>query len=77
MFLFVFAGAKRKSGKIAKFLFSYVPQTPWEGLIKGVAVFSLQKVRDSGGDSGVFLIYFAVLSLAFELKTSFGSLAIP
>ena len=41
MFLFVFAGAKRRSGEIAKFQFL-------------IATFSLQKVPESAGDSGAF-----------------------
>ena len=62
MFLFVFARAKRRSGEIAKFQFLILPND-------GVATFSLKKVPESAGDSGNFLfIYFAVLSLVFELK---------
>ena len=71
MFLFVFAGAKRRIGELSEFRF-LIP-------IRGVAKFNLkikQKKTVSAGDSGVFLlfffvcffIYFAVLSLAFELK---------
>ena len=61
MFLCMFAGAKRRSGEIAKFQF-LIPAN-W-----GVATFSLQKVPESADDGGIFLVYFAVLSLVFELK---------
>ena len=61
MFLFVFAEAKWRSGKIAKFQF-LIPAN-W-----GAATFSLQKVPERAGDSGVFLTYFAVQSPDFELK---------
>ena len=47
MFLCVFAGAKRRSGEIAKCQF-LIPAN------SGVATFSLQKVSESAGDSGVF-----------------------
>ena len=50
MFLCVFAGAKRKSGKIAKF--QYLIPAHW-----GIATFSLQKVPESAGDSGVFSLF--------------------
>ena len=45
MFLCVFVGAKRRSGEIAKFQF-LIPAE--------VATFSLQKVPEKAGDSGVF-----------------------
>ena len=46
MFLFVFAGAKRKVVKL-QFLF-LIPAN------RGVATFSFQKVPESAGDRGVF-----------------------
>ena len=62
MLLFVFAGAK-SSREISKFLFLISAN-------EGIATFSLQEVQESAGDSTVvlFLVYFAVLSLVFELK---------
>ena len=51
MFLFVFAGAKRRIGEIAKFQF-LIPANC------GAATFSLQKVPESSGDSGVFYYLF-------------------
>ena len=54
MFLFVFAGAKSRSGKITKFQF-LIPAN-W-----GVATFSLQKVPENAGDSGVFFSLFILL----------------
>ena len=47
MFLFVSAGAKRRSGEISQFQF-LIPAN------SRVATFSLQKVPESAGDSGVF-----------------------
>ena len=46
MFLFVFAGAKRRSGEIAKFQFLI----PANGLLHSAS----QKPPESAGDSGVF-----------------------
>ena len=60
MFLFVFDGAKRRS-EIAKFQF-LIPAN------RGVATFSLQKVPKMQATVGFLFIYFAVLSLVFELK---------
>ena len=65
MFLFVFAGAKRRSGEIAKFQF-LIPAN-W-----GVATFSLQKVSESAGDSGVFLHLFFCAKPGLWIKTKFG-----
>ena len=59
--VWVFAGAKWRSGEIAKFQF--LTHANW-----GVATFSLQNVPESAGDGGIFPFYFAVLSLVFELK---------
>ena len=64
MFLFVFAGAKRRSDEISKFQL-FIPAN------RGVVTFSLLKVPESAGDSGVFFflfIYFAVLNLVFKSK---------
>ena len=47
MFLCVFAGAKRRSGEIAKFQF-LIPAN------SGVVTFRLQKVPESAGDGGLF-----------------------
>ena len=67
MFLFVFAGAKRKSGEFVKFQF-LIP-AKW-----GVATFSLQKVLVT---VVFFLIYFAELSLVFELKQNLEAQPYP
>ena len=50
MFLFVFAGAKRRTGEIATFQF--LISANW-----GKATFSLQKVPESSGDNGVFSLF--------------------
>ena len=50
MFLFVFAGAKRRSVEITKFQFLI----PANG---GVATVSLQKVPESAGDSVFFSLF--------------------
>ena len=63
MILCVFAGAKRRSGEIAKFQFLIHTNS-------GVSTFSLQKVPESAVTVVFVLIYFAVLSLVFELKHS-------
>ena len=60
MFLFVFAGTREEMVKFQSFSFWFVPAN-WR-----VDTFSLKNVPKSAGDSGVFLIYFAVLSLVFE-----------
>ena len=70
MFLFVFAGAKRRSGKIAKFQF--LRPANW-----GVATFSLQNVPESAGDSGVFPYLFCCAKPCLWIKTKFGRPAIP
>ena len=61
MFLCVFAGAKGRSGEIAKFQF-LIPAS-W-----GVATFSLQKVPESAGDSGVFPYLFCYANPKQNLK---------
>ena len=61
MFLIVFAGAKERRGEISKF--QIMISAKW-----GVATFSLPNVLERTGGSGIFLIYFAALSLVFELK---------
>ena len=61
MLLFVFVGAKRRRGEISKFQFLISANLR-------VVTFSLYSVPDSAADSSVSLIYFAVLSLVFELK---------
>ena len=70
MFLCVFAGAQRRNGEIAKFQF-LIPAN-W-----GVATFSLQKVPESAGDVVFFLVYFAILSLGFELKQNLEAQPYP
>ena len=70
MFLFVFAGAKRRIGEVATFQF-LIPAT-W-----GNATFSLQNVPESTGDSGVFPFLFAVPSLVIELKQNLEAQIYP
>ena len=45
--------------------------------IWGVATFSLQNVPESAVDSVVFLIYFALLSLVFELNPNLEAQPYP
>ena len=66
----MFAGAKRRSGEIAKFQF--LMPANW-----GVATFSLQKVPESAGDSGVFLYLFCCAKQGLWIKTKFESPAVP
>ena len=67
----VFAGAKRRSGEIAKIQF--LTPANW-----GVATFSLQNVPERAGDDSIFpFFYFAVLSLVFELKQNLEAQPYP
>ena len=66
----MFAGAKRRSGEIAKFPF-LIPAN-WE-----VVTFSLQKVTYSAGDSGVFPCLFCCAKPGRWIKTKFRSPTIP
>ena len=70
MFLCVFAGAQRRSGKIAKFQFWYL-QTEW---LLHLASKKSQKVLVM---VVFFLVYFAVLSLVFELKQNLEAQPYP
>ena len=70
MFLFVFAGAKKRSGEIATFQF--LMPANW-----GVATFSLQKVPESAGSSGVFPYLLCCTKSGIWIKTKFGSPVIP
>ena len=76
MFLFVFAGAKRRSGEIAKFQFWHLPTDTCH---LRVATFNLQKVPESAGDSGVFPYLFccATFKPGLWIKTKFGNPAFP
>ena len=60
MFLFVFSGAQRRSGEIANFQFLI----PAKGLLHSASKRS-QKILVM---VVFFLVYFAVLSLVFELN---------
>ena len=60
MFLCVFAGAQRRSGEIAKFQFLILP-------IEGLLLFSKKSLKVLV-IVVFFLVYFAMLSLGFELK---------
>ena len=70
MFLCVFAGAKKRSGEMARFQF--LTLASW-----GVAIFSLQKVPESVGDSGVVPYLFGSAKHGLWIKTKFGRPAIP
>ena len=70
MFLCVFAAAKRRSGEIAKFQF-LIPANC------GVATFSLQKSQKVLVMVVFCLVYFAVLSLVFELKQNLEAQPYP
>ena len=70
MFQCEFAGAKRRSGEIAKFQFWYLPI---EGLLHSASKKS-QKVLVM---VVFFLVYFAVLSLVFELKQNLEAQPYP
>ena len=64
MFLFVFAGARRRSGEISEV----------QSLISAnleFATFSLQKLSESTGDSGVFPYLFCCAKPGLS-KTKFG-----
>ena len=67
MFLFVFAGIKRRSGKFSKF--QYLIPTSW-----GIATFSSQKVLVSVVFSSLI---FAVLSIICNLKQSWWAQFLP
>ena len=69
MFLFASAGAKRRSGELSKFQFLI----PWGG----VATFSLKTPQKVLVTMVCFLIYFAVLSLVFELKQNLEAQPYP
>ena len=62
MFLFLYGGAKRRSGEISKFRF-LVPAH------SGVATFSLQNVPESASDSGDFPFLFCCLGLVKSSHT--------
>ena len=67
----VFAGAKWRSGAIAKSQF--LTPANW-----GVATFSLQNAPESAGDGGIFpFFYFAMLNLVFELKQNLEAQPYP
>ena len=67
---FVFAGAKRRSGVISKFLF-LIPAN-W-----GVATFSLQKVPESSGNSGVFPYLFCCAKPGLWIKQNLEAQPYP
>ena len=66
----VFAGAKWRSGEIAKFQF--LTPANW-----GVATFSLQNVPESSGDGGIFPFLFCCAKPGLWIKAKFRSPAIP
>ena len=70
LFIFLFAGAERRNGEILKFQLLITVSC-------GVATFTLQKVPESAGVSGVFLYFFCCPKPGFQIKTKFGSPAIP
>ena len=69
MFLCVFAGAQRRSGEFAKFLFLI----PAKGLLHSASK-KPQKVLVM---VVFFLVYFAMLSLGFELKQNLEAQPYP
>ena len=70
MFLCVFTGAQRRSGEIAQFLFWYLPI---EGLLHSASKKSLKVLVMVV----FFLVYFAMLSLGFELKQNLEAQPYP
>ena len=70
MFLFVFAGAKRGSCVFSKFQFWYLP-------IKGLLYSASKKSQEVLVTVVFFLIYFAALSLVFELKQNLEAQPYP
>ena len=66
----VFAGAKWRSGEIAKFQF--LTPANW-----GVATFSLQNVPESSDDGGIFPFLFCCAKPGLWIKAKFRSPAIP
>ena len=65
MFLLVFAGGKRRGGEIFKISIFDTWQFAVEELLHSAEP---PRSPENAGNVGVFLIYFAALSLVFELK---------
>ena len=68
MFLFVFVGAKRRSGEISMYQFLISAN-------REAATFSIQKVPESAGDNGAFPYSFCCA--VFELKQNLAPQPYP